>query len=323
MIKPVTVSLLFAVALAGSMPGAHAQTYPERPLRLVVPFATGGTSDILARFVAPPLWTALGQPVVVDNRPGAGSNVGNEIVAKAAPDGYTLIMATPALASNQALYGKLNYDPVAGFAPVTLVAEIPIALVVHPSMPVKSVKEFIALAKAQPGKLNFGSSGNGGIGHLVGEMFKSATGVQMVHVPYKGNGPALVDLMSGVLNLTFTDIAGGMPYIKAGKMRPLAIASKRRSAQLPEVPTMVEAGVPGFEATTWFAVFATGGTPAPIVNRLNTEIVKSLNTPDMRERLTGLGCEVVGNKPEELAAFLKAEIAKWGKVVKESGARID
>jgi tripartite-type tricarboxylate transporter receptor subunit TctC len=323
MIKPVTVSLLFAVALAGSMPGAHAQTYPERPLRLVVPFATGGTSDILARFVAPPLWTALGQPVVVDNRPGAGSNVGNEIVAKAAPDGYTLIMATPALASNQALYGKLNYDPVAGFAPVTLVAEIPIALVVHPSMPVKSVKEFIALAKAQPGKLNFGSSGNGGIGHLVGEMFKSATGVQMVHVPYKGNGPALVDLMSGVLNLTFTDIAGGMPYIKAGKMRPLAIASKRRSAQLPEVPTMVEAGVPGFEATTWFAVFATGGTPAPIVNRLNAEIVKSLNTPDMRERLTGLGCEVVGNKPEELAAFLKAEIAKWGKVVKESGARID
>ena len=321
-IRP-SVTAIASLAFLCATSGALAQSYPERPLRLVVPFATGGTSDILARFVAPPLWTALGQPVVVDNRPGAGSNVGNEIVAKAAPDGYTLIMATPALASNQALYGKLNYDPVAGFAPVTLVAEIPIALVVHPSMPVKSVKEFIALAKAQPGKLNFGSSGNGGIGHLVGEMFKSATGIQMVHVPYKGNGPALVDLMSGVLNLTFTDIAGGMPYIKAGKMRPLAIASKRRNVQLPDVPTMVEAGVPGFEATTWFAVFATGGTPAPIVNRLNAEIVKSLNTPEMRERLTGLGCEVVGNKPEELAAFLKAEIAKWGKVVKESGARID
>ena len=232
-------------------------------------------------------------------------------------------MATPALASNQALYGKLNYDPVASFAPVTLVAEIPIALVVHPSMPTKSVKELIALAKAQPGKLNFGSSGNGGIGHLVGEMFKSATGVNMVHVPYKGNGPALVDLMSGVLNLTFTDIAGGMPYIKAGKMRPLAIASKRRSALLPDVPTMIEAGVPGFEATTWFAVFATGGTPQPIVNRLNAEIVKAIHAPDMRERLTGLGCEVVGNKPEELAAFLKAEIAKWSKVIKESGAKID
>src|SRR5436190_228415 len=214
--------LLFAVAASRTMPDAQAQTYPDHPLRLVVPFATGGTSDILARFVAPPLWAALGQPVVVDNRPGAGSN--------------------------------------------------------------------------------FGSSGNGGIGHLVGEMFKSATGVNMVHVPYKGNGPALVDLMSGVLNLTFTDIAGGMPYIKAGRMRPLAIASKRRSALLPDVPTMIEAGVPGFEASTWFAVFATGGTPQPVINRLNTEIVKSLQSPDMRDKLTNLGCEVVGSKPEELAA---------------------
>ena len=323
MTKIIVVSLFCAIALLRVLPDARGQTYPERPLRLVVPFATGGTSDILARFVAPPLWNAIGQPVVVDNRPGAGSNVGNEIVAKAAPDGYTLIMATPALASNQALYGKLTYDPVASFSPITLVAEIPIALVVHPSMPTKSVRELITLAKAQPGKLNFGSSGNGGIGHLVGEMFKSATGVNMVHVPYKGNGPALVDLMSGVLNLTFTDIAGGMPYIKAGKMRPLAIASKRRSALLSDVPTMIEAGVPGFEATTWFAVFATGGTPQPIINRLNAEIVKSLNTVEIRERLMGLGCEVVGNKPEELAAFLKSEIAKWSKVVKESGARID
>ena len=318
--------LLYALSLISALcciSAAHAQTYPDHPLRLVVPFATGGTSDILARFVAPPLWQALGQPVVVDNRPGAGSNVGNEIVAKAAPDGYTLLMATPALASNQALYGKLNYDPIANFAPVTLVAEIPIALVVHPSMPTKTVKELIALAKAQPNKLNFGSSGNGGIGHLVGEMFKSATGVQMVHVPYKGNGPALVDVMSGVLNLTFTDIAGGMPYINAGKMRPLAIASKKRSAQLPAVPTMMEAGVPGFEATTWFAVFATGGTPQPIINRLNTEIVKSLQAPDMREKLTNLGCEVVGNKPEQLAGFLKSEMAKWSKVIKDSGARVE
>ena len=316
--------LLVTLVIAGAaVSGAHAQTYPDHPLRLVVPFATGGTSDILARFVAPPLWAALGQPVVVDNRPGAGSNVGNEIVAKAAPDGYTLLMATPALASNQALYGKLSYDPVAGFAPVTLVAEIPIALVVHPSMPTKTVKELIALAKAQPDKLNFGSSGNGGIGHLVGEMFKSATGVKMVHVPSKGNGPALIDLMSGVLNLTFTDIAGGMPYIKAGKMRPLAITTKRRNTQLPAVPTMIEAGVPGFEASTWFAVFATGGTPQPVINRLNAEIVKSLQSPDMREKLTNLGCDVVGNKPEELAAFFKNEMAKWSKVIKESGAKID
>ncbi|MDB5811347.1 MAG: transporter substrate-binding protein [Betaproteobacteria bacterium] len=320
MSKRLLLSLLPAIAL---LPHAQAQTYPDHPLRLVVPFATGGTSDILARFVASPLWAAIGQPVVVDNRPGAGSNVGNEIVAKAAPDGYTLLMATPALASNQALYGKLNYDPLNNFSPVTLVAEIPIALVVHPSMPTKTVKELIALAKAQPDKLNFGSSGNGGIGHLVGEMFKSATGIKMTHVPYKGNGPALVDLMSGVLNLTFTDIAGGMPYIKAGKMRPLGITTKRRSAQLPDVPTMNEAGVPGFEASTWFAVFATGGTPRPVINRLNAEIVKSLQTPEMREKLTNLGCDVVGNKPEELTAFFKAEMAKWSKVIRESGAKVE
>ena len=318
--KHLALTLLLAFA---ALPHASAQTYPDKPIRMVVPFAAGGTSDILARFVAPPLTAALGQTVIVDNRPGAGSNLGSEIVAKAPPDGYTLIMATPALASNQALYGKLNYDPVNGFAPVTLVAEIPIALVVHPSMPTKAVKELIALAKANPGKLNFGSSGNGGIGHLVGEMFKSATGINMVHVPYKGNGPALIDLMSGVLNLTFTDIAGGMPYIKAGKMRPLAIASAKRSSQLPAVPAMIEAGVPGFVATTWFAVFATGGTPQPIVNRLNSEIVKSLQQPEMREKLTGLGCEVVGNKPEELAAFLRAETTKWAKVIKESGAKVD
>ena len=318
--KHLALTLLFAFV---ALPHAGAQSYPDKPVRMVVPFAAGGTSDILARFVAPPLTAALGQTVIVDNRPGAGSNLGSEIVAKAPPDGYTLIMATPALASNQALYGKLNYDPVAGFAPVTLVAEIPIALVVHPSMPTKTVKELIALAKANPGKLNFGSSGNGGIGHLVGEMFKSATGINMVHVPYKGNGPALIDLMSGVLNLTFTDIAGGMPYIKAGKMRPLAIASAKRSSQLPAVPAMIEAGVPGFVATTWFAVFATGGTPQSIVNRLNSEIVKSLQQPEMREKLTGLGCEVVGNKPEELAAFLRAETTKWAKVIKESGAKVD
>ena len=312
--------IIAAMAAACS---AQAESYPNHPLRLVVPFATGGTSDILARFVAPPLWAALGQPVVVDNRPGAGSNVGNEIVAKASPDGYTLIMATPALASNLALYGKLNYDPVKDFSPVTLVAEIPIALAVNPAVPAKSVRELIALAKAQPGKLNFGSSGNGGIGHLVGEMFKSATGVNMVHVPYKGNGPALVDLMGGALNLAFTDIAGGMPYIKAGKIRALGIASKARSAQLPDVPTMIEAGVPNFEATTWFAVFATGGTPKPVIDKLNTEIVKALRAPEMRDKLVGLGCEVIANKPEELAAFFRNEMTKWTKVIKESGARVE
>ncbi len=315
--------LMLASTLLPFIPGAKAQQYPDKPVRLVVPFAPGGTSDLLARIIAAPLWQSLGQPVVADNRPGAGSNIGAEIVANANPDGYTLLMGTPALASNPALYGKVKYDPVRSFEPVTLVAEVPVVLVVHPGVPAKSISELIALAKAQPGKLNFGSSGYGGIGHLVGESFKSATGVNIVHVPYKGNGPALVDLMAGVLTLTFSDLAGASPYIKAGRMRPLAIASARRTPSMPELPTMSEAGVPGFQAASWFAVFATGGTPKPVVNRLSAEIVKIIRTPDVRERLNGLGFDVVGNTPEELAAFLKLEIAKWTRVVKESGAKID
>jgi tripartite-type tricarboxylate transporter receptor subunit TctC len=305
------------------VPNVLAQNYPDRPVRLVIPFAPGGTSDILARLIASPLRNVLGQSVVADNRPGAGSNVGSEIVAKAAPDGYTLLIGTPALASNPALYSSVNYDPVASFAPVTLLTEIPIVLVVHPSLPAKSVGELIALAKAQPGKLNFGSSGNGGIGHLVGELFKSSTGVNIVHVPYKGNGPALVDLMAGVLSLTFSDIAGASPYIKSGKMRALAVTTLQRSAMLPDVPTMTEAGVRGFQASSWFAIFAPAHTPRPIVDKLNADIVKVLRTPEINDRLTGMGFEVVGNKPEELAAFLKSEIAKWTKVVRESGAKVD
>ena len=302
---------------------AAAQKYPEKPIRLVVPFAPGGTADLLARIIAAPLWQSLGQPVVADNRPGAGSNIGADIVAGANPDGYTLLMGTPALASNPALYGKVNYDPVRSFEPVSLVAEVPVVLVVHPGVAAKSIGDLIALAKAQPGKLNFGSSGYGGIGHLVGESFKSATGVNLVHVPYKGNGPALVDLMAGVLTLTFSDLAGASPHIKAGRMRPLAIASARRTPSMPELPTMGEAGVAGFQAASWFAVFATGGTPKPIVDRLNADIVRIVRTPDVRDRLSGLGFDVVGNTPQELAAFLKVEIAKWTKVVKESGAKID
>jgi tripartite-type tricarboxylate transporter receptor subunit TctC len=234
-----------------------------------------------------------------------------------------LLIGTPALSSNPALYGKVNYDPIASFAPVTLLTEIPIVLVVHPGVPVKSVRELIALAKAQPGKLNFGSSGNGGIGHLVGELFKSSTGVEMVHVPYKGNGPALVDLMAGALNMTFSDIAGASPYIKAGKMRPLAITTARRSAMLSEVPTMTEAGVPGFQASSWFAIFAPARTPKAIIDKLNADILQVLRMPEVRERLTGLGFDVVGGTPEELATFLKAEIAKWTRVVKDSGAKVD
>lgn len=308
------------LALASS---AFAQSFPTRPIRLVAPYAPGGTTDILARLIAPPLWNILGQPVVVDNRPGGGSNVGLELVAKADPDGYTLVLATPALASNPTLYRKVDYDPVKSFAPITLLAEIPIVLVVNPKVPAKTVGDLIRLAKASPGKLNFGSSGNGGIGHLVGELFRSSTGTDMVHVPFKGNGPALVALMQGEIDLTFSDIAGAGPYIKAGKMRPLGVTSAQRTPALAEVPTLIESGVPGFQASTWFALFATGGTPKPVIDRLNQATVQALGVASVRDRLGDLGVTPIGNSPSELDAFLRAEIAKWSKAVKASGARIN
>jgi len=323
MSRAVTIAACALFAAAHAHAAEPAAGFPSKPLRLVVPFAVGGTSDIVARLLAPKVWELLGQPVVADNRPGAGSNIGTDLVAKASPDGYTLLIGTPALASNPALYGKLPFDVQRDLAPVTLLAEIPIVLVVHPSMPARTVKDLIAQAKAQPGKLNFGSSGNGGIGHLVGEMFKSAAQVQMTHVPYKGNGPALVDLMAGVLSLTFSDIGGALPFVTGGKMRALAVTSAARARQLPDVPTMAEAGVAGFQASSWFAIFATGGTPAPVIDRLNGAFVKALQTPEIRDRLAGMGFTLSGGTPAELAAFMRTETVKWTRVVKESGARID
>lgn len=317
------VRFLVAMLAISFGSAAYAQNYPAKPIRLIVSFATGGTSDILARILAPKLSEALGQPVLVDNRPGAGGNIGAEIVAKAAPDGYTMLLAPPSLTANLALYGELNFDPVKDLAPVTLVAELPIVLVVYPALPAKSVKELIALAKAQPGKLNFGSSGNGGIGHLVGEMFKSMAGVRMEHVPYKGNGPALTDLMAGVLNLTFSDIAGALPYVKTGKLRALAIASQKRSPTLPEVATLIEAGVPGFQASSWFGIVVTTGTPQPVIAKLNEAFTKLLHSPETRDRLTGLAFDVVGSTTPEFAVFLSNEFIKWTKVVKDSGAKIN
>lgn len=323
MLRPIAFIAATALTAACAQAAEQAAAFPSKPLRFVVPFAVGGTSDIVARLLAPKVWELLGQPVVADNRPGAGSNIGTDLVAKASPDGYTLLIGTPALASNPALYGKLPFDVQRDLAPVTLLAEIPIVLVVHPSMPARSVKELVAQAKAQPGKFNFGSSGNGGIGHLVGEMFKSAVQVQMTHVPYKGNGPALVDLMAGVLSLTFSDISGALPFVQAGKMRALAVTNTARARQLPDVPTMAEAGVAGFQASSWFAVFTTGGTPAPVIDKLNGAFVKVLQMPDIRERLVGMGFAVSGGTPADLAAFMRTETVKWTRVVKESGARID
>jgi tripartite-type tricarboxylate transporter receptor subunit TctC len=317
------LSRLFAAMLLTGPFFAQAESYPSRPIRLIVPFAVGGTNDIVARYLAPKLWDALGQPVVVDNRPGGGSNIGAEIVAKATPDGYTLLIASISMAANPALYGKLNYDPGRDLTPVTVIVEIPIVLLVGQNQPAKTVKELIAQAKSQPGKLNYGSAGAGTVGHLGAEMFKSVTGVDIVHVPYKGLAPALVDLMGGTINILFSDMAGPLPLVNDGKLRALAITSTRRAEVLPQVPTMGEAGLPGFKASSWISLFAPAGTPKAIVARLNAETVNLLHAPEMRDRLTKLGFIVVGNTSDEAAAFMRAEIVKWTKVVKESGAKLD
>jgi tripartite-type tricarboxylate transporter receptor subunit TctC len=316
---------LCAAALALVIaPLAGAQGYPARPVRLVVPFPAGGTTDILARAAAQKMSEAWGQQVVVDNRPGAAGNIGAELVAKSAPDGYTLLMGTVGThAINASLYSKLPYDPVKDFAPVILVAGVPNVLVIGPALPVNSVQELIAYAKANPGKLNFASSGSGTSIHLSGELFKTLTGVQMTHVPYKGSAPALTDLMGGQVHLMFDNLPSSLAFIKAGKLRALAVTSTARAAALPDVPTLVEAGVPGFEASSWFGILAPAGTPRDVVMRINGEVAKWLASPDARDKLSGQGAIPAGGTPEDFARHIKGEMAKWAKVVKESGAKVD
>ena len=318
----VNIVALLVLSLA-AFPVA-AQAWPAKPIRYIVPFPPGGATDIIARAVAGEISKTLGQQVVIDNRGGAGGNIGTDIVAKAAPDGYTILMGTVGTHGiNVSLYSKLPYDAVRDFAPVTLVATVPNVLVVHPSVPVKSVKELIAYAKANPGKLNFASSGNGTSIHLSGELFKTMTGVSMVHIPYKGSAPALADLLGGQADLMFDNLPPSLPHIKSGRLHALAVTTARRSAVMPDLPTMAEAGVPGYESGSWFGVLAPAGTPKDIVNRLNAEIVKALAVPEIRERLQAQGAEPVGNTPEQFAAFIRSEITKWAKVVKDSGAKID
>ena len=303
---------------------SQAPAYPTRPIRLVVPFPPGGATDILARDVAQKLTEAWGQSVVVDNRPGAGGNIGAELVAKAAPDGYTLLMGTVGThAINASLYAKMPYDHIRDFAPVILVASVPNVLEVNPALPVNSVAELIAYAKANPGKLNFASSGNGTSIHLSGELFKVMAGVQMTHVPYKGSAPAVADLISGQVQLMFDNLPPSLPQIKAGKLRALAVTSSARAPALPDVPTVAEAGLPGFEASSWFGVLAPAGTPPAIVARLNAEIAKWLATPEAKERLSKQGADAAGGSPEDFVKHIAAETAKWSKVVKDSGAKID
>ncbi len=301
---------------------AHAQTYPERPIKIVVPFGPGGATDVLARTMGQKFAEAWGQPVVVENRTGAGGNIGADLVAKAAPDGYTLLMgAIGTNAVNQFIYPKMPYDTEKDFAPITQVARVPMLLVVHPSLPVKSVKELIAYAQANPDKINFASGGIGASQHLAGELFKSMTGVKLVHVAYKGAQASVNDVLAGQAQITFGDMISFLPHAKAGKVRPIAVTTAKRAAVVPDLPTIAEAGVPGYEATAWYGLFAPAGTPAPVVAKLSTEAIRILKTAEVAERVANLGAEPVASTPAEYADFLRAEMARWGKVVRSAGIR--
>ncbi|HET9045365.1 MAG TPA: tripartite tricarboxylate transporter substrate binding protein [Casimicrobiaceae bacterium] len=306
-------------------PVALAQSaYPTKPVRIVVPFPAGGTTDILARAAAQKLSETWGQQAIVDNRPGAGGNIGAELVAKSAPDGYTLLMGTVGThAINASLYPKMPYDHVKDFVPVILVAGVPNVLVVNPELPVRSVQELMAYAKANPGKLNFASSGSGTSIHLSGELFKVMTGAQMTHVPYKGSAPALTDLIGGQVQLMFDNLPSSLAFIKAGKLRALAVTSAQRSPALPDVPTVAESGVPGFEASSWFGLLAPAGTPPTIVAKINTDTQKWLASPDAKEKLAAQGANVAGGSPDDFAKHIQSETAKWARVVKESGAKVE
>ncbi|MEO7727758.1 MAG: tripartite tricarboxylate transporter substrate binding protein [Burkholderiales bacterium] len=313
-----------ALAICGGIaPRAFAQAYPSKPIRNIVPFPAGGTSDILARALGQKLTEEWGQQVVVDNRAGAGANIGAEVAAKAAPDGYTLFMMSTAHTINPSLYSKLSYDPVKDFAPITMLVATSQVLVVHNSLPVKTVREFIAFAKKHPGELLYSSAGNGGQPHLSAELFRMMTGISYVHVPYKGAPPAMVDLLAGHVALTFATAPSAVPFVKAGQLRALGVSTAKRIAALPEVPTIAEAGVPGYEAAGWNGLVAPAGTPAAIIDKLNGAFVKILRMPAVASYLSGQGADPDPGTPAEFSAYIKAEIVKWAKVVKDSGARVD
>jgi tripartite-type tricarboxylate transporter receptor subunit TctC len=313
-----------AAVLACAATAALAQSFPDKPIRFVIGFTPGGPSDILARALGQKLAERWNQQVVIENRPGAGGNVAAEAVARSAPDGYTWLLGNNSiLATNQTLYRSLPYDPVKDFAPVSLVAVQPNILVVNPQLPVNSVSELISYARKYPGKLNYASSGSGAAAHLAGELFKTLAGVDLVHVPYKGAQPALTDVITGQVQLMFATSASVIPFVKAGKLRALAVTTARRSPSVPDLPTVSEAGVAGFEAITWHGVVVPAATPAPLVERLNRDIVAVLGAPDLRERLAALGAEVHAGTPREFADYIAAEIPKWAKVVRDSGARIE
>jgi len=320
-----TMRSAFAGLVLALIAGAVvAQPWPSKPIKWVVPFAPGGTTDILARTIGEKLSVALGQPIIVENKPGAGGGVGAEQVAKSPPDGYTIMGGTISThAINASLYKNLPYDPVRDFAPITLIVRVPNMLVVNPDVPAKDVRELIALLKTNPGKYSFASSGNGTSQHLSGELFKVMTGVEMQHVPYRGSPPALADVVGGQVTMTFDNITTAWPLVKGGKLRALAVTTAKRSPIAPDVPTLAESGLAGYEIGSWQGVFAPAGVPAEIVKRFNAEIVRIINAPDVRQKLVDMGAEPAPNTSEEFAAMVKAEVAKWADVVRKSGATVD
>ncbi|HEY2817037.1 MAG TPA: tripartite tricarboxylate transporter substrate binding protein [Casimicrobiaceae bacterium] len=318
------IAIAIGLALVTFCAASFAQTWPAKPIKWIVPFAPGGTTDILARTIGEKLTGALGQPVIIENKPGAGGGVGADFTAKSPPDGYTIMGGTISThAINASLYKTLPYDPVKDFVPITMIARVPNMLVINPEIPAKNVAELITLLKANPGKYSFASSGNGTSQHLSGELFKSMAGVDMQHIPYKGSPPALQDVVAGQVAMTFDNITTAWPLAKGGKLRALAVTTAKRSAIAPDIPTLSESGLAGYEVGSWQGVFAPAGTPPAIVARLNTEIVKIINLPEVKEKLIALGAEPVGNSSDEFGATVKTEIVKWADVVKKSGAKVD
>ncbi len=314
--------LLTALALAMACAGAAAQSYPAKAVRIVVGYPPGGPTDVLARIVAQKLTESWGQQVLVDNRPGASGMIGAEVTVRAAPDGYTLLMVPVTYAVTPSLYPKMSYDAVKDLAPVAQVAAAPFILVVHPTLPVKTVKDLIALARSRPAQLNYASASTGGMPHLAGELFNTMTGVKMVHIPYKGAAPATTDLLAGQVQLMFNKMLSAMPQVKNGRLRAIAVTSTKRSAAVPELPAIAET-VPGYEASGWYAALAPAATPRELITRLNNDMNRVMKMPDVMQRLAGDGVEAVGTTPEQFGAYLRAEITKWGKVVKASGAKAD
>jgi tripartite-type tricarboxylate transporter receptor subunit TctC len=315
-------ALAGAALLLAGLSSAYAQAWPSKPVRLVVSYPPGGTVDAVARIVAPRLSARLGQPVVIDNRGGAGGAIGGDLVAKSVPDGYTVLLDASNHAQNPALR-KMPFDTLRELAPVSLLVKVPNVLVVNPSAPIKSVADLIAQAKAKPGAINYASSGNGSAQHLAGELFASMAGVQMTHVAYKGGGPALTDVMSGHVPVFFASLASSMPFIKDGKLRALAVTGKAHAPALPQLPTVAEAGLPGYEVYEWNAVFVPAGTPAPVAQRLSKEFAAALKDPEVRGRLEALGAEVIGSSPAELDSFRRAEIAKWTRLAKDNKIQLE